>query len=115
MQTLQPLCFSLARWPCTAAISSSTDCTRRFVEYQPEIALSPTEDATYFSTIKKGLGGFGGADKDDMMAAAKRAGMHPKVHDEADAFGMWIVVMRTYAKQYQHIWDQRLYGNRRLA
>jgi penicillin-binding protein 2 len=27
------------------------------VEYQPEIALSPTEDATYFSTIKKGLRG----------------------------------------------------------
>ncbi|MGN8820017.1 penicillin-binding protein 2 [Atopobiaceae bacterium HCP3S3_A4] len=27
------------------------------VEYQPEIALSPTEDAIYFSTIKKGLRG----------------------------------------------------------
>lgn len=72
-------------------------------------------EEVYNATIKKGLGGFGGADKDDMVTAAKRAGMNPKVHDEADAFGIWIVVMRTYAKQYQHLWDQRLYGNRRLA
>lgn len=72
-------------------------------------------EEVYNATIKKALGGSGSADKPDMMAAAKRAGMNPKVHDEADAFGIWIVVMRAYAKQYQHIWDQRLYGGRGLV
>lgn len=63
-------------------------------------------------TVKKALGGFGEAGKDDMMAAAERCGLKPKVHDEADAFGIWIVSMRAYARQYQHLWDQRLYGRR---
>jgi len=64
------------------------------------------------ATIKKQLGGSGRADKPDMMAAAERCGMKPKVHDEADAFGIWICAMRAYARTYQHLWDQKLYGRR---
>lgn len=67
-------------------------------------------EEVYGATIKKALGGSGRADKPDMMAAAQRCGMKPKIHDEADAFGVWIVAMRAYARQYQHAWDQRLYG-----
>lgn len=66
-------------------------------------------------TVKKHLGGSGRAEKPDMMAAAERCGLKPKVHDEADAFGVWICAMRAYAKQYQHLWDQRLYGPRSLV
>jgi hypothetical protein len=62
-------------------------------------------------TVKKELGG-GGGGKPDMMAAAKRCGLNPKVFDEADAFGVWIVGVRHYARQFQQIWDQRLYGGR---
>lgn len=57
----------------------------------------------------------GGAEKGDMMAACQRVGLHPKVHDEADAFFIWILMMRAYARQYQHIWDQKLYGPRSLV
>lgn len=64
-------------------------------------------------SVKKALGGSGG--KEDMMAAAKRCGLSPKVHDEADAFGIWILAVRAYAKQFQRVWDQRLYGPSRLV
>jgi len=63
-------------------------------------------------SVKSAMGGQRGAGKPDIMAAAKRCGMDPKNFDEADAFGVWIVTVRHYAKQYQHIWDQRLYGGR---
>ena len=62
------------------------------------------------STVKKELGGTGKAGKPDMMAAAKRCCMAPKTCDEADAFGVWLVGVRHYAKPFQGIWDQRLYG-----
>ena len=64
-------------------------------------------------SVKKALGGAGG--KEDMMAAAKRCGLAPKVHDEADAFGLWILAVRAYAKQFQRVWDQKLYGPTRLV
>lgn len=64
------------------------------------------------STVKKQLGGSGRATKPDMMAAAKRCGLSPKTFDEADAFGVWIVSVRAYARQYQHRWDQLLFGGR---
>lgn len=66
----------------------------------------------YLQTVKKELGGHGHATKVDMMAAAKRCGLEPRTYDEADAFGVWLVAVRHYAKQFQHVWDQRLYGGR---
>lgn len=64
-------------------------------------------------TIRAAMGALPGSEKGaDTMAAAERCGLKPKVHDEADAFGIWICAMRAYAKQYQHLWDQRLYGRR---
>jgi Holliday junction resolvasome RuvABC endonuclease subunit len=63
-------------------------------------------------SVKSAMGGNRGAGKPDIMAAAKRCGMDPKNYDEADAFGVWIVAMRHHAKQFQQIWDQRLYGGR---
>lgn len=68
----------------------------------------------FIQTIKKELGGTGSAGKPDMMAAAKRCGMDPKTFDEADAFGVWLVAVRHYARQFQQVWDQRLYGGRGL-
>ena len=72
-------------------------------------------EEVYNSTIKKQLGGSGRAEKPDMMAAAERCGLKPKVHDEADAFGIWICAMRAYARQFQRIWDQKQYGPRSLV
>lgn len=66
----------------------------------------------YVQTVKKELGGSGSAGKPDMMAAAKRCGLAPKTFDEADSFGVWLVAVRHYAKQFQQLWDQRLYGGR---
>lgn len=67
------------------------------------------------ATVKKEVGGGGKADKADMMAVAKKCGLNPPTHDAADAFGVWILAMRAYARQYQHIWDKRLYGGRGLV
>lgn len=60
-------------------------------------------------TVKAAMGS-GRNEKPDMMAACQRVGLRPKVHDEADAFAIWILMMRAYARQYQHLWDQKLYG-----
>lgn len=67
------------------------------------------------ATVKKQVGGTGSAGKADMMAVAKKCGLNPPTHDAADAFGVWILAMRAYARQYQHIWDQRLYGGKGLV
>jgi hypothetical protein len=64
------------------------------------------------SEIKKELAGFGRADKADMMAAAERCGLRIAVHDEADAFGIWLLAVRFWAKEYQRRWDTALYGMR---
>lgn len=67
------------------------------------------------STVKKEVGGGGKADKADMMAVAKKCGLNPPTHDAADAFGVWILAMRAYARQYQHAWDKKLYSGRGLV
>ncbi len=66
----------------------------------------------FLQTVKKALAGDGRADKVDMMSACRRCGLAPKTFDEADAFGVWIVGVRHYAKPFQQLWDQRLYGAR---
>lgn len=75
--------------------------------------LTPVDCREVFlQTVKKELGGSGTAGKPDMMAAAKRCGIPVKTFDEADAFGVWLVGVRHYAKAYQQIWDQKLWGGR---
>lgn len=66
------------------------------------------------ASVKKALGGSTTrkTSEVDMMEAARKCGLAPKVHDEADAFGVWILAVRAYARRYQHIWDQKLYGAR---
>lgn len=71
-------------------------------------------EEVYASQVKSAIGGSGKAAKPDMMAAAKKCGLNPPTHDAADAFGVWVLMMRAYARQYQHQWDQRLYGGRGL-
>lgn len=66
----------------------------------------------HLQTVKKELSGSGRGEKPDMIRAAKRCGLNPKNSDEADAFGVWLVGVRHYAKQFQHTWDQRLWGGR---
>ena len=66
----------------------------------------------YLQTVKKELTGNGRADKADMVAMAKRCGLNPKSHDEADAFAVWLVAVRYYAKQHQEFWDKRIYSGR---
>lgn len=69
----------------------------------------------FLQTVKKELAGSGRAEKPDMMRAAKRCGVDVRTYDEADAFGVWLVSVRHYAKTYQHIWDQKLFGGRGLV
>lgn len=70
-------------------------------------------EEVYGSQVKAALGS-GRNEKPDMMAAAKRCGLNPPTHDAADAFGVWVLMMRAYARHHQHQWDQRLYGGRGL-
>lgn len=65
---------------------------------------------TTVGEVKKQLTGKGKAEKADMVRAAKRAGLRITVDDEADAFGVWLVGVRYYAKQHLHRFDQLLWG-----
>lgn len=66
----------------------------------------------YLSTVKKAITGSGKGSKPDMMSVCRKCGLAPKSYDEADAFGVWIVGLRSYAKQFVNIWDQAIWGNR---
>lgn len=66
-------------------------------------------------TIKKRLAGSGKATKLDMVSVAKRAQVPVSTHDEADAFGVWLVAVQYYAKQHQMKWDRALYSTRGLG
>ena len=63
-------------------------------------------------SIKKELTGNGRAQKDDMVLMAKRCGLNPKTHDEADAFAVWLMGVRYYAKEHQQMWDKRIYSGK---
>lgn len=67
---------------------------------------------TFGATVKKELSGRGDSKKPDMMLAAKRCGLAPRNFDEADAFGVWLVMVRYHAKQHLPLWDQLRYGDR---
>ena len=66
--------------------------------------------------VKLELTGTRKADKDAMVLAARRAGISlPRtkadgMEDAADAFAVWLVAVRLYAKQHLPLWDQRIHG-----
>lgn len=68
--------------------------------------------------IKKELAGFSGAEKADMVAAARRAGIAlPRtkaagMEDAADAFGCWLLGLRHADKRISSQWDQKLWSTR---
>lgn len=62
--------------------------------------------------VKRALAGYGGADKADMMHVAKKCGLKPKVHDEADAFGVYLVAVSLFHRKHQQMWDKKIYGPR---
>lgn len=68
----------------------------------------------FLQTAKKELGGSGKASKLDMMTAAKRCGVNPRIEDEADAFGVWLVGIRHYRKAFAPMWDKKLWSGRGL-
>lgn len=59
------------------------------------------------SSVKKIMGS-GGNEKPDMVAAAKRAGLNPKDHNAADAFGIWVLMLFHYDKESFVMWDQKI-------
>jgi hypothetical protein len=64
-------------------------------------------------TVKKELAGFGKAKKPDMVAAAEKVGLSIAVHDEADAFAVWLVAVRLKcSRDISMRWDRLLYGSR---
>jgi Holliday junction resolvasome RuvABC endonuclease subunit len=62
--------------------------------------------------VKAELTGNGKADKKDMVRVAKKVGLRPMVHDEADAFAVWLLMSRSYTPQFQPGWDKLIYGAR---
>ena len=59
----------------------------------------------HLQSVKKALTGKGNAKKPDMVAACRAYGFDPKVDDEADAFGAWLLTVRTRYPQCAHAWD----------
>jgi len=64
---------------------------------------------------KQFLTGNARAQKDDMIAAARRYGMDPKCHDEADAFALWAYTVNLRARQYDDRFSLGLAGARPLV
>jgi len=66
------------------------------------------------ASIKKELGGAGGAVKADLVFAARKAGITlpagPEEMDGADAFGAWLLAVRHEAPEHTPYWDQRVWG-----
>jgi Holliday junction resolvasome RuvABC endonuclease subunit len=68
--------------------------------------------------VKKELAGFGGADKDDMVAAAEKIRLRlpasPKRarEDASDAFGAWLLLLRAKDRSLSARFDSALWGSR---
>lgn len=60
--------------------------------------------------VKRGLTGAGNATKDRMMAVACQYGLDPAVHDEADAFGVWVSAIRQLRPEHAQRWDFPIRG-----
>ena len=68
--------------------------------------------------VKKELAGFGGANKDDMVAAAEKIGLRLPAspqrarEDASDAFGAWLLLLRARYPSLSARFDSALYGRR---
>lgn len=62
--------------------------------------------------IKRELAGTGKADKDAMVFAARKVGLTIAVHDEADAFGGFLCVLRHYDRAASREFDRVLWSSR---
>lgn len=67
-------------------------------------------------TVKKELAGFSGAEKKDMVAAARKIGVAlPEGagrEDAADAFGAWLLLLRSQNRALSSRFDAALWGSR---
>ena len=87
------------------------------VEHYAKRRGVPCKEVTV-GAVKKELTGNSSADKAAMVAVALRCGLKlPRTNDEgkedaADAFGVWRVLVRFYARQYQERWDRLTYSGR---
>ena len=59
----------------------------------------------HLQSVKKALTGKGNAKKPEMVAACRAYGFSPAVEDEADAFGVWLLTVRTRHPKLSHAWD----------
>lgn len=64
----------------------------------------------YPVSIKSKIAGSGRAQKGEVMAAVKQAGMSPKNKDESDACGAWLCGVHHYAPALWPRWEARLRG-----
>lgn len=70
------------------------------------------------SVVKKELAGHRWADKDAMVASARKLGVElpatkaAGMEDAADAVGVWLVGVRVFAKSDSTEWDRKLYSSR---
>ena len=64
------------------------------------------------TAAKKELAGFGGAAKDDMVYVARKVGLTINVHDEADAFAVFLVGLRHYNPAASREFDRLIYSSR---
>lgn len=79
-----------------------TDLNRKY----RDLGLAEIEVAEVATTsVKKALTGNGRAEKDDMIAAARLYGLNPACSDEADAFGVWLLTVRTRWPKLAGRWD----------
>lgn len=66
--------------------------------------------------LKKALTGNHMAKKDDMVAMARRLGLHlpagEAAKDAADSFAAWYVGLQNHARQHVTKWDQAIYSRR---
>lgn len=63
-------------------------------------------------SLKKELAGFGGADKTDMVFVARKVGLTIEVHDEADAFAGFLLMMREFNKAASANFDRLIWSSR---
>ncbi len=65
-------------------------------------------------TVKLALAGFRKAEKSDMVAVAKKVGIRLSTgeakKDEADAFGVWLSIVRERDRKLGERWDRVIYG-----
>lgn len=67
------------------------------------------------TSVKKALTGNGRAEKSDMIRAAQIYGLDPACSDEADAFGVWLLTVRTRWPKLAHHWDPLQFSRGRLV